>query len=433
MNYQEALKWLEQVSKRGNCLGLDRMRYLMDELGNPQDELKFVHIAGTNGKGSVMAFLEQMLLDASVKVGRYLSPALFEYEEKIRSGGEQITKEEVAYYTEILRSAFAGLENRGLPLPTIFETETAMSFLFFRDRGCELVLLETGMGGEEDATNIIRTTVLSVFSSISEDHREYLGDTVEEIASVKSGIIKPGVPAVSDDQLPGVRETLLRKAGEKGSRLIFLSPEKISNVRYGLWQQSFDYDDVTGVRLHLPGVHQIRNCALALLAAKTLSNSGWRITEKNIINGAERTKWPGRMEVLSERPLVIADGAHNPDAAFCLRRSIDLYFPDKTIYYIFGVFSDKEYDKIIDIMGRRAEKIFVLQTPGNPRALPAKQLTAVLLEKGENAVCAEDIKPAIDMALKEAREEDVILLFGSLSWLGEAEKYLKYGRTERII
>ena len=451
MTYEEARKYLESIEKKGNRLGLDSMRCLLQELGNPQDHLRFVHIAGTNGKGSVMTYLEQMLLHAGHRTGRYLSPVLTAYEEKIQCAGEWISRDEVAHYTAVIRDAIERLAGKAQPLPTIFEVETAMAFLFFADHHCDPILLECGMGGETDATNVVKNTLAAVFSSISLDHMEFLGNTIGEIAAVKAGIIKPGCLAVSDDQPAPAKEAISAKALEQNCPVVFLRGSDIANIRYGLTEQSFDliipapFDDIPAhfkdhpeaqlrdIRLHLPGVHQIHNCALAVLTALALRQKGLRIEEQDIYEGAASARWPGRFEILCKKPLVIADGAHNPDAAANLRKSIDLYFPDRRIYYIFGVFSDKEYDKIIKIMSGRAEKIFAIETENNPRALPAEKLAQRLreLDARPQIICAGHVRRALDLALAEAGPDDVILLFGSLSWLGQARSCFDAGAPDK--
>ncbi len=425
MHYAEAREYLAQTEERGNRLGLTSMRILLHELNDPQDQLRFIHIAGTNGKGSVMTYLERILLRAGYRTGRYISPVLSSYEEKIQVNGTPIGKEDLAACTGLIRDACDRIQQKGLPLPTIFEVETAIAFLHFLENRCEIVLLETGMGGAEDATNAVSTTMMCIFSSISLDHMQFLGGDIRSIATVKSGIIKPGVLSVSDVQCPAVREVLTQAAARNESEIVFLEENMIRDVRYGLYAQYFTFSGYKDLCIHIPGVHQIRNCALAVMAAERLAGMGMHISEADIRFGIAAAVWPGRFEILRESPFVIADGAHNEDAAVMLRRSIDLYFPGRRFYYIFGVFSDKEYDKIIDIMADRAFRIYAVETAGSKRALPARELTRILLKRGLDAVCAVRVETALGLALKEAGPDDVILLFGSLSWLHEARELLQ--------
>lgn len=431
MNYEEAMDWLDQIAKKGSRLGLDSVRTLMGELKNPQDKLKFIHIAGTNGKGSVMSYLDQALMRSGFKTGRYLSPVLLCYEEKIQVNGSYIAKEAVAKLLSGIRDAVERIEARGEALPTLFEVETAMAFLYFLEQGCDLVLLETGMGGREDATNIIRTGILELFSSISLDHRQFLGDTIGEIAAVKAGILKAGTLAVSDAQPQEAETALLQEAKGLGVPLYFVEPSNIQREEDTLYEQCFSYtcagprgSQFDHVRLHLAGEHQLRNAALALEAVDALRSLGCVIPDEAVLEGFERTRWPGRLEVIHQRPLVVLDGAHNPDAAYHLRRNIDRYFAGRRIYYIFGVFSDKEYDKIIAIMADRAQRIYTVQAKDNPRALDAGALARILRKSHPDVVCVGEVDKALDRAMREAGPEDVILLFGSLAWLGEARACL---------
>ena len=419
MNYQEAREYLAEISARGSRPGLDSVRNLMNELGNPQDQMKYVHVAGTNGKGSVMAFLEETLIRAGYRTGRFFSPVLFCYEEMIQVNHRMILKEEVAEYTGKIREAAERIAARGEVLPTVFEMETAMAFLHFAAQHCDIVLLETGMGGRLDATNIIRTPVLEIITSISMDHMQFLGSTLEEIAWNKAGIIKPGTVVVSDAQqqeAAGVLGDVCRKCGAK---IMYVRPECICNIRRTLDKQMFDYAQHADIVIHLAGTWQIRNASLALEAVDALRVLGWKVPEEAVREGFSQTSWEGRFTLVHRDPAVIMDGAHNPDAAAALMASLDTYFPDRRIYYIFGVFSDKEYDKIIQITARRAEWIYTVQTRDNPRALPAEELMHAVSAVNPHVSAVGDVRRALDLALLRADREDVIVAFGSLSFLKE--------------
>lgn len=425
MNYEEAKNYLLEVSAKGNVLGLESIRLLLEELGNPQDSLKYIHIAGTNGKGSVMSYLERILQRAGVCVGRYLSPTLFAYEEKIQVNGEWISKEEVARLVTEIAQARERIAGRGETQTTIFEVETAMSFLYFQEKGCDLVLLETGMGGREDATNIVTTTILEIFSSISMDHMDFLGDTLEKIAWNKSGIIKPGTKVVTDTQRPQAEQVLRRACRERDASLHLLEEDQIRDVHYGLREQRFSYREFSDLTIRLAGTCQIHNAALAVDAALELRELGYSVSDEAIRDGLKTAVWEGRFQVMREHPCVVMDGAHNPDAAEALMRAVRQYFPQNKIYYIFGVFSDKEYDKIIKITAKRAEKIFTVQTKENPRALPAKRLADAVREVNPSVRAVGAVPDALDLALSEASPEDVVLVFGSLSFLWEVKQYFQ--------
>lgn len=422
MNYTEARNFIESIAARGSQLGLTTITNLLNMLGNPQDDLKFIHVAGTNGKGSVLAYLSSILQEAGYSVGRYISPTLFAYRNRIQIDQEPISREDFAQLVTETAEAMQRMETAGMALPTVFEVETAVSFLYFKKRGCDLVLLEVGMGGRLDATNIIRTPVLTVLTSISMDHMEFLGNTLGEIAWNKAGILKTGIPAVSAHQAEEARMVIRAEADKLGCSCSFVDPAGFRAVEYGLTRQQFSYREFDGMEISLAGLHQIGNAALALEGVEQLRKAGYAITADQVRNGLKKTVWKGRFSVIHEKPYVIIDGAHNPDAAQRLREAAETYFPKCKKYYIMGVFSDKEYDKIIEITAPLAERIFTVETPDNPRALPAEQLAEAVKRVNPNAEAAKSITDAVEKSFAAAQEEDVILIFGSLSFLGAIEQ-----------
>lgn len=425
MNYTEARAFIDNVSMRGSELGLTSVTNLLSMLGNPQDDLKFVHVGGTNGKGSVLAYLASVLAEAGYYVGRYISPTLFSYRERIQINGEYISREDFAELAEMVSDAMQKMQEQNLGLPTVFEVETAISFLYFKKKKCDLVLLEVGMGGRLDATNIIKTPVLTVLTSISMDHMEFLGNTLGEIAWNKAGIMKPGVPCVSAVQEAEASEVIKNEAQKLGCSCVFTDMSKVSEVSYGLKQQSFVYDGIGRIVIHLAGLHQIGNAALALAGIEQLRKCGYLITDEAVQNGMEKTIWRGRFTTICEEPTVIIDGAHNPDAAARLREAVQTYFPDRKKYFIFGVFSDKEYDKIIEITAPLADHIIAIETPDNPRALPVYELKDAVAKINSSVEAADSIEDAVDRAIAMAEKDDVILIFGSLSFLGRVEQAVK--------
>lgn len=425
MNYTEARTFIDNVSMRGSELGLTAISNLLSRLGNPQDDLKFVHVAGTNGKGSVLAYLASVLSEAGYRVGRYISPTLFSYRERIQINGTYISREDFAVLAGEVESAMKQMEEQGLNLPTVFEVETAISFLYFRKMKCDLVLLEVGMGGRLDATNVIKTPVLTVLTSISMDHMEFLGNSLGEIAWNKAGIMKPGIPCVSAVQKQEAAEVIRKEAEKLGCACIFSDEYPVSDVVYGLEKQKFVYGPIGEIRIHLAGLHQIGNAALALTALTELRKCGFVLEDDCIRTGMEKTVWKGRFTTICEKPRVIIDGAHNPDAAMKLREAVETYFPDRKKYFIFGVFSDKEYDKIIDITAPLADHIIAIETPDNPRALPAKELAAAVAPVNPSVEAAESIEDAVKKAFSLADAQDVILIFGSLSFLGRVENAVR--------
>lgn len=421
MNYREARVYLDDAAKYGSVLGLENIRELLRQLGDPQDRLKFIHIAGTNGKGSVLAFLSTILQEAGYRVGRYISPTLFAYRERIQVNGEYIKKESLASHVTEIKKATERMTSQGRAHPTLFEIETAMAFLYFAEQNCDVVVLETGMGGDTDATNVIRTTVLEVFVPISMDHMQFLGQSLREIAAHKAGIIKPGTVAVSAPQQPEVLDVLRAKASGQGARLV--ETPQADEVHYGLASQTFSVGGYQNLLIHLAGTYQIVNAATAVTAAAELNKLGFAVSEGQLRAGLEKTVWNGRFTVLCEKPLFIIDGAHNRDGARMLQKSIETYLQGKELTAICGVLADKEYEEILRITAPSIRRMITIQTPDNPRALPAEKLAAAARHYIQDVQAAAGIEDAVRTALAQtARENGAVLAFGSLSFLGELVK-----------
>ena len=419
MTYEEARAFIDDTGRYGAVLGLGSVTELMRRLGNPQDELKFVHIAGTNGKGSTLAYISTILKEAGYRVGRYISPTIFDYRERIQVNEEYITREGVARLAGRIQEACRRMTEEGFSHPTTFEVETAMAFLWFREMHCDVVVLECGMGGLTDATNVVRTTMVSVFSEIGLDHMGFLGNTIEEIAQVKAGIIKPGAAAVSAVQRPEARKVLENVCREKGAEFRELRKEELQDIKYGFENQSFTYKGIKNLKPGLLGSWQIDNAALAVEAVTALGSCGFTVTEEQIRKGLSETVWPGRFTVVDRHPLFIVDGAHNRDAADRLYETLDLYFSGKRKIFIAGVLADKEYDYVMSRLTPLAARVITVMTPDNPRALPAESLAEDVRRYNPNVEAAGDLCDAVRRARAYAGEEDLILAFGSLSYLGE--------------
>lgn len=428
MKYEEAMEYMQEVNQYGSVLGLENTKELLLRLGNPQNDLKFIHIAGTNGKGSTGAYIGTILAQCGYLVGRYISPTIFEYCERIQQmRGDQvqyISKEAVGEYLSKIREVIAKMQKDGCPHPTAFEVETAMAFLYFRQIQCDVVVLEVGMGGRLDSTNVIATVILSVLTSISMDHMQYLGTSLEEIAYEKAGIIKPGIPVVSYDQPEEAERVIKKVCREKGCTCTFMDSMQIQNALHSFTGITFDYKEQKNLQVTLLGENQVKNTALALEAVKVLVELGYQITEEFVRLGLRKTKWPGRFSLLHQHPYVFVDGAHNVDAAVSLRTSVELYFTNRKIIYIMGVLADKEYREILKITAPYADKIFTI-TPDSPRALPSAALKRAAEEYHDKVQDGRHITQALELALNEAGTEDVILAFGSLTFLGEIYRYFE--------
>ena len=421
MNYEEAREYLDQVSKGGSVLGLDNMRELLKRLENPQDSLKFVHISGTNGKGSVLAYVSTVFKEAGYRTGRYISPTLFSYREKIQVNESFIGREDLAHLTEEVKKAAEEMQNSGKGFPTIFEIETALAFLYFAEQKCDIVILETGLGGALDATNVIKTSVMEVITSISMDHMEFLGDTLGKIALQKAGIIKPHTSVVSAVQDMEAMEVIRDVCRKKECVFDTVDQEQIKDISYGYEGQSFSYKDWKNIKISLMGSYQIKNAALALEAIEALRKLGYELNDKAVYQGMKTAVWKGRFTVISKEPFIIMDGAHNQAAAEELVRSLKLYYPGKKFYYIFGMFRDKDYHQVIRLTAPLAEHIVTVETPENPRALPAEELKKAVAEVNPSVEAAGNLRMAVNQVMEQIDKDAVIVIFGSLSFLGEAE------------
>lgn len=420
MNYKEARVYLDEVSKYGSVLGLESMRELLHRLGDPQNELKFIHISGTNGKGSVLAYLSTILSGAGYRTGRYISPTLFSYRERIQVDGEYIEKESLACHVTAIAAAAEDMQKAGLPSPTVFEIETALAFLYFKEKRCDIVTLEVGCGGLLDATNVITTTLMEVIASISMDHTDLLGDTLAKIAAQKAGIIKPDTMVVSAQQKSEAAQVIEDTCKEQHCTLQMVDESKISNVHYGAEGQTFSYKEWENVAISLAGSYQLKNAALALEGVEALRKLGYALSDQQVREGLLHTAWRGRFTTLRRDPTVIIDGAHNPAAALELKESLERYFPGKTLYFVMGMFKDKDYAQVIDLTAPLARHIITVETPGNPRAMPARELAEAVGKVNPSVEWADSVAHGVEKALAMAGKEDAVIVFGSLSFLGEA-------------
>lgn len=425
MTYKEARAFIDDTSKYGYILGLDTVTELLSRLGNPQDALKFVHIAGTNGKGSILAYVSTILKEAGYRVGRYISPTIFEYRERIQVNEAYIPEEAVARLAEQIAKAGQDMLSEGLAHPTAFEVETALAFLYFKEMNCDIVVLETGMGGLTDATNVVKTTLVSAFASISMDHMGFLGDTLEKIARMKAGIIKPDTVVVSTAQKPQARRALQETCLEKGASYREVQAAEIKDRKISFADQSFTYKDRANLRPGILGSCQLENAATAVEVIDALGELGYQVPEEALRKGLKETRWIGRFTVVDEKPLFMVDGAHNRDAADRLLETLNLYVPEKRKIFIIGVLGDKEYDYMMSRLAPEAERIVTVMTPNNQRALPAEALAETVRRYNPHVEAAKSIPEAVEKARSYAGEDGMVLAFGSLSYLGDLIRAVK--------
>lgn len=441
MEYQEALDYIIDAKQYAGAFGLDNIRNLLKELGNPQSKLRFIHVGGTNGKGSVSAYISTILAVSGYRVGRYISPTILSYQERIQTlemkNGkfceEEIEKSQICQWVELIKRACISLEKQGLCHPTPFEIETAMGFLEFVDRECDIVVLEVGLGGRTDATNIVETGICEVMTSISKDHIQFLGDTLEEITKEKAGILKKKVPIVAYDyensyQMQGkpdvISPILKEKAMEQEAELTFADFRKIRVQKESLEGTEFAYKDISEIHGSLLGRFQIRNAVLAIEVAKVLAKMGWKIGNKEIKTGIQKTKWRGRFEILYQNPNYIVDGAHNADGARALAESMEMYLKNKKLLFIVGVLADKDYKSILSYTGKYAKRIYTI-TPDNERALSAAELAKVAKQYCKQVEVFDTIELAMEEAEKAEHTYDAIIIFGSLYYLQGVYHYIE--------
>ncbi len=414
LNYESARKFICEAAKTGSILGLESIRLLMEELSNVQDDLPIIHIAGTNGKGSTGAYLASILKKAGFRVGRYTSPAVFNPLEVWQFDGKYMTKNEYASVVSQVKKACDIMVSKGYPMPTVFEIETAMAFVWFSTKNPDVILLETGMGGATDATNIICSPLACVFTTISRDHMHFLGESLAEIAEVKAGIMKNRVRVFSIYQDPEVEAVLLHSAKDKDAQITFVKEADISLILQSVHQMDFLYQ---GLRLvtQMPGIYQLKNATLAVEIAKSLFP---QLSAEIIADGIAHATWQGRFEVLGTNPLFVIDGAHNEDAAKELQKTMQNCFTNKKPAYIIGVLADKEHEKMLAIMLPYAECVYTV-TPNNSRAMNACSLAKEARKFHTRVEACQSIEEAVDKALQQ---DCPVLAFGSLSYLGELKR-----------
>ncbi len=428
MTYEEALLLLDRASKSGSILERDVMDALLHEIGDPHLGMQYIHIAGTNGKGSASAYVSSILTKSGYRTGLYTSPYIQEFTERIQVDGVQIPTEAVGEITGMLNEASEKLVARGYRFPTVFELITALGFIWFKRQHCDVVVLEVGMGGRLDATNSITEAAAYLLMNIGYDHMAELGDTLELIAGEKAGILKEGGgPAVVYGQTPEVMRVFREACREKNKEMIVAEGDKAVAKSMTIDGTVFDYKQFKGLRIPLLGVYQLRNAAVAVECAVALSKRGWHITEKTMREGLAAAYWPGRMEVLQRDPIVIVDGAHNPQGTTALAETLRAIFPGRKFTFVCGVLADKDYDSSLEVIAPLTEK-FNAVAPNSYRALSSEDLAREMRERSNAPVRSfETIPEALNAVLAEAKKEDIICVFGSLYQVGDVRSY--FGRN----
>lgn len=425
---------IHEFNRFGMVLGLDRMEELLRRLGNPQDDLKVIHVAGTNGKGSVSKYLEEGLSACGYKMGLYTSPYIETFNERIRYDGADISDEDLEYYGQKVVSAAEAMVADGLDSPTEFEVVTAIAFLYFAGRQADITILEVGLGGIGDSTNVVKSPLASVITSISYDHMAQLGSSLAEIAVNKAGIIKTGCPVIANVPQQDAAKIIARKAYAMGSRLYDISGIRAAvsdetpfsqKVSMELYEKSY-----SDVEISMVGRHQAENLKTALVTLEILRKSGAvKLDREALYEGLKRARQPGRFEVISEDPLVIIDGAHNEAGAQALQETMAQHFAGKKILLVAGILADKEIDSIVKFLTKITDHIIVTE-PDNPRKLAAEKLAGHVADFGVAAEAISDVEAAVHRAKELADGYDVILFAGSLYLIGDVRRLWRNERGE---
>ncbi|HBN81851.1 MAG TPA: bifunctional folylpolyglutamate synthase/dihydrofolate synthase [Ruminococcaceae bacterium] len=412
MTYQEALREISSFLRFGVRPGLERISRLLSLLGNPQNTLRFVHVAGTNGKGSTCAMTASVLTKAGYRTGLYLSPYILDFRERMQIDGEMIPKEDLARLVEKVLPLVRKMERDG-EIITEFEFITALAFCWFSERGCDAVVLEVGLGGRFDATNVIGTPLVSVLAAISLDHMKILGDTVDKIAFEKCGIIKEnGTTVVFADQKPEAMEVIRRTAKERSNRLLIADPAMFTGVSSNLHGTDFTYED-TRIHMSLIGGHQVKNAAAAVTALEVLREKGFSLPAEKIREGFASVRFPARLELLCGSPVVLLDGAHNPNGTAALAAAIRQYLPGRKIVAVMGMLADKDVRSAIRELDGLFSQVVTL-TPDNPRAMDAETLAGLWRGLSVRAGAAKTDEAALERALSCAGPDGAVVICGSL-------------------
>ena len=419
-NVNEAIEYIHSVYWKGSVYGLRRMYALLDKMGNPQDSLKYVHIAGTNGKGSTAAMTASILQKAGYRTGLYTSPYIYRFHERMQINGEQISDEDIIAVTEYVKPLADAMEES----PTEFELVCCIAFEYFKRQKCDIVVLEVGLGGEYDATNVIKMPEVAVITNIGLDHTELLGNTLEEVAHAKAGIIKEGCNAVVYRAIPSVEAVFEEVCAQKNASLKKANFEDLQLKSLDLFGQVFDCGKWQNIQLPLLGDHQLHNASVVLSVAEALIEKGWKISEENVYEGIRDVSWPGRVDIVCRDPLFIIDGGHNPQCIEARVKNIEDYLEGKRVIALTGVLADKDYgDMYQPIMPLIHE--FVCITPDNPRKMEAEDLAKYLEAAGAKARPCASTQEAVKTAIELAGKDGAILCFGSLYSIGAIHDSLK--------
>ena len=415
MTYQEAIEYIHSVCWKGSMPGLSRITELCHRLGDPQNDLRYVHVTGTNGKGSTSVMLDNILRAAGYRTGLFTSPYIRFFNERMMVGGEPVSNEKLAEVTALVKIHADQMEDS----PTEFELITAIAFLLFKMERCDIVVLEVGMGGRLDSTNVIPSALLSIITSVSLDHTAYLGDTIEAIAAEKAGIIKKGSPVLFSGD-PSDAESIIFDAAQKAKSAFHkVDFSRLEIHTSGITGTDFSFGIYENMHISLAGLYQPRNAALVLTAIDILRENGLAISDQAVRNGLAAARWPARFELLRNDPPIIFDGGHNPHGVKAATATVKAYFPGEKIHLLSGVLADKDHDEIVHLIKEIASQVTTV-TPDNPRALDSESYAAEFSAAGVPAQAAATIEEGVRLAVTAATEAGrPLLVLGSLYLYGD--------------
>ena len=424
LTYDEALEYILSARQYNSKPGLLRIQNLLREMGNPEKTMKYVHVAGTNGKGSAVAMVGSVLKHVGFRTGMFISPYLERFNERMQINGEPISDEALALLTDKVITHIDSMVKKDLLPPSFFEMVTAMAFDYWMQEKCDYVSLEVGMGGEFDATNVIEAPAVAIITSISLDHTAHLGNTLSEIAFTKCGIVKPGSHVICYAEQPDEARTVIKRiCHERGAEFIQPDATAVEVISDGIYGTKFRYKGIE-TTVPLMGRHQIINAIGVIEAMRALQVRGENITDEDIALGIAETEWVGRLEVVSENPFCVIDAAHNPDAVKVLCDSIDKLFSGCEIVGVMGILGDKDYEKCIPEIAKRC-KTLITTTPTSTRALPAAETAEIAGKYCSDVETIEDICEATDRALELAKDGKMVLICGSLYIIGIAKTHIR--------
>lgn len=418
MNINEALEYIHKTKWLGSKPGLSRTFTLLEKAGRPDRKLKFVHVVGTNGKGSTCAFISSILKSAGYRVGLYTSPYINRFNERMRVDGEEISDKELCELVEFIKPLADSMTD---DMPTEFEMITVLAMEYFARHKCDIVVLEAGMGGELDSTNVIDSPECVVMCAIGLDHVNVLGSTVEEIAKTKSGVIKSGTSVAMYDAEKNVLDVVKSKCDEVGADLVTADFDGIRNVRTNIDTTYFDYKNFENIEIHLAGVYQKYNAALAVTAAEQLCKKGWNISCSAIYDGLKKALWQGRFEILGKDPVFVLDGAHNVHGMTATAESLKTHFTGKKICFVVGAMADKDVEGMMKLIVPMAKEFYTVR-PDNDRSMSAEKLKELLEGLGAKAKSSDSIEDAVYQAIQSAGKDGVVAALGSLYFSGDIRK-----------